>query len=67
MRLVLLLAIFSFWSSSEAFTTLNGIKVTSVSSDKDDIVFDLGNFLSDSSTKTMLVLGTYAADFNAIE
>jgi len=67
MILAFLLAIFSFWSSSEAFTALNGIKVTSVSSDEDDVVVDLGNFLSDSSTKTMLVLGTYAADFNAIE
>lgn len=43
---------------------LNGSKVTSVkSNDK----VELSSFLKSGDDKTMLILGTYAADFNAIE
>jgi len=50
-----------------AFAPLAGVSATSVKSNES---IDLGNFLSTSKVggdKTMLVLGTYAADFNAIE
>ena len=46
-----------------SFSPLVGVQVTSVQSG--DTV-DLGDFLKGTS-KSMLVLGTYAADFNAIE
>uniref|UniRef100_A0A7S2GUN5 Uncharacterized protein n=1 Tax=Helicotheca tamesis TaxID=374047 RepID=A0A7S2GUN5_9STRA len=54
-----------------AYAPLSGTKATSV---KTGEAVDLSDFLSSSSSssddkgdKTMLVLGTYAADFNAIE
>ena len=52
---------------ADAFSSLAGVTARSVESG-DDI--DLGEFLSASSPggdKSMLILGTYAADFNAIE
>jgi len=53
----------------QAFAPLAGVQVTSVGSG--DSV-DLGSYLSSSSDaspkdRTLLILGTYAADFNAIE
>ena len=47
-----------------ALQRLRGIKVTSVKRN-DDI--ELTTFLKSGGDKSMLVLGTYAADFNAIE
>eukprot|EP00985_Skeletonema_marinoi_P012949 scaffold6346_cov116-Skeletonema_marinoi.AAC.5 len=49
-----------------AFAPLAGVSATSVKSNEN---VDLGNFLktNDAGDKTMLVLGTYAADFNAVE
>lgn len=47
-----------------AFSPLQGVSVKSV--DTGDTV-DLGSFLSGSKSRSLLVLGTYAADFNAIE
>jgi hypothetical protein len=49
--------------AATAFAPLQGVSVKSVNTG-DDV--DLGSFLS-SSPKSMLILGTYAADFNAIE
>lgn len=47
-----------------AFTPLKGVYVSSVTGK----AVDLGDFLaSNNDDKTMLILGTYAADFNAIE
>ncbi|KAL7459778.1 hypothetical protein ACHAWC_011515 [Mediolabrus comicus] len=53
----------SIFQGGSAFAPLAGVSATSVKSNED---IDLGNFLS-GGDKTMLVLGTYAADFNAIE
>ena len=52
--------------SAGAFAPLKGVIVKSVDSGND---VDLGDFLSstDSNSRSLLVLGTYAADFNAIE
>ena len=52
---------------ADAFSSLAGVTARSVESG-DEI--DLGEFLSTSSPggdKSMVILGTYAADFNAIE
>ena len=43
---------------------LEGCKVTSVKSNEE---VELSSFLKSGNDKTMLVLGTYASDFNAIE
>eukprot|EP00563_Minutocellus_polymorphus_P006312 CAMPEP_0181046662 /NCGR_PEP_ID=MMETSP1070-20121207/14465_1 /TAXON_ID=265543 /ORGANISM="Minutocellus polymorphus, Strain NH13" /LENGTH=315 /DNA_ID=CAMNT_0023125281 /DNA_START=1 /DNA_END=948 /DNA_ORIENTATION=+ len=53
-------------SSANAFAPLSGATATSLSSDKS---VDLSDFLSDKSGSgyNMLICGTYAADFNAIE
>ena len=53
-------------SSADAFAPLSGATATSVSTGAN---VDLSNFLSDKSGSgyNMLVVGTYAADFNAIE
>lgn len=53
-------------SSANAFAPLSGATATSVSTGAN---VDLSNFLSDKagSGYNMLVVGTYAADFNAIE
>lgn len=51
-------------SASHAFAPLKGVTVKSVDSGSD---VDLGDFLTDSSSRSLLILGTYAADFNAIE
>lgn len=52
----------------DSYAPLSGVSARSVKTQND---VDLSNFLessgSGSKTKTMLVLGTYAADFNAIE
>jgi hypothetical protein len=48
---------------SHAYAPLAGVTVQSVKTSEN---IDLSTYLS-SSEKTMLVLGTYAADFNAIE
>lgn len=53
----------SIFQGGSAFAPLAGVSASSVKSNED---IDLGNFLS-GDDKTMLVLGTYAADFNAIE
>ena len=53
----------SIFQGGSAFAPLAGVSATSVKSNED---IDLGNFLS-GGDKTMLVLGTYAADFNAVE
>jgi hypothetical protein len=59
--LVLLLAIVS--NDVTAFAPLKEVYVSSVAGK----AVDLGDFLSSGNDKTMLILGTYAADFNAIE
>lgn len=46
------------------FAPLQGVTVKSVENESD---VDLGTYLSSSDGKSMLILGTYAADFNAIE
>lgn len=48
---------------SHAYAPLAGVTARSVKTSEN---IDLSTYLS-SSKKTMLVLGTYAADFNAIE
>jgi hypothetical protein len=45
------------------YTPLKGVYVSSVSGQS----VDLGDFLSKGEGRSLLVLGTYAADFNAIE
>lgn len=49
---------------TDAFAPLIGVTVKSLESGKD---VDLGNFLSDTPSRSLLILGTYAADFNTIE
>ena len=63
--LVVSLASFSF-QNAKAYAPLNGVSVKSVRTGES---VDLGKFLSQdsSSDRSMLVLATYAADFNAIE
>jgi hypothetical protein len=56
-------ALISTTQLSHAYAPLVGVTALSVKTSKD---VDLSTYLS-SSKKTMLVLGTYAADFNAIE
>jgi hypothetical protein len=46
-----------------AYAPLKGVYVSAVSGQS----VDLGDFLSDGNGRSLLVLGTYAADFNAIE
>mmetsp|Transcript_42696 Transcript_42696/g.90785 ORF Transcript_42696/g.90785 Transcript_42696/m.90785 type:complete len:305 (+) Transcript_42696:56-970(+) len=60
-------ALLSILYLSSAYAPLSGITARSVKTSED---VDLSNFVSTPSSKgkkTMLVLGTYAADFNAIE
>eukprot|EP00548_Thalassiothrix_antarctica_P008862 CAMPEP_0194129642 /NCGR_PEP_ID=MMETSP0152-20130528/861_1 /TAXON_ID=1049557 /ORGANISM="Thalassiothrix antarctica, Strain L6-D1" /LENGTH=293 /DNA_ID=CAMNT_0038823941 /DNA_START=41 /DNA_END=922 /DNA_ORIENTATION=+ len=57
-----ILCILSFLNNTIAFAPLQGVTVKSVDKNVD---VDLGSFLS--SEKSLLILGTYAADFNAIE
>ena len=56
-------ALISTTQLSHAYAPLAGITARSVKTSED---VDLSTYLT-SSKKTMLVLGTYAADFNAIE
>lgn len=49
----------------EAYAPLKGVEVKSVKNP--DAPTDLGSFLDDDGDRSMLILGTYAADFNAIE
>jgi len=49
---------------TSAFAPLKGISVTSVATG--DSV-DVGDYISGKDSRTMVVFGTYAADFNAIE
>ena len=58
-----LLFFVSFTRHAIAYAPLNGVYVSSVSGKS----VDLGDFLSSGEGRSMLVLGTYAADFNAIE
>lgn len=54
-------------STTDAYAPLAGVTARSVKTSED---VDLSEFVSTPSAKgkkTMLVLGTYAADFNAIE
>lgn len=51
------------FEKSNAFAPLSGISVKSI---RDGAEVSLDNFLS-SEEKTLLIFGTYAADFNAIE
>lgn len=51
--------------SVESLTPLRGVRVTKVSQPTQDL--DLGSSLADGGKCALLVLGTYAADFNAIE
>jgi hypothetical protein len=54
----------SLLSGIAAYAPLKGVYVSSVATGKP---VDLGAFLSNSGSRSLLVLGTYAADFNAIE
>mmetsp|Transcript_17330 Transcript_17330/g.31819 ORF Transcript_17330/g.31819 Transcript_17330/m.31819 type:complete len:286 (+) Transcript_17330:42-899(+) len=49
----------------DSFAPLRGVRVSKVNAPDQEI--DLGTSLADSGKCTLLVLGTYAADFNAIE
>ena len=53
----------SFAQRAKSFAPLKGVSVSSVSGKS----VDLGEFLSSGDGRTLLILGTYAADFNAIE
>lgn len=70
LSLTTLLQLSSSLLFATAFTPLSGVTVQSVKSSQD---VDLSIFLTTPSssnaeqTKTMLIFGTYAADFNAIE
>ena len=57
-------ALLVFGIPTDAFAPLIGVAVRSLDSGTD---VDLGNFLSDTPSRSLLILGTYAADFNAIE
>jgi hypothetical protein len=61
-KIIAVAALLSVLSVATSFSPLQGVSVKSVNSGAD---VDLGSFLSDS--KSLLILGTYAADFNAIE
>ena len=52
-----------FFNHVSAYAPLKNVYVSSVAGKS----VDLGDFLSSGQSKTMLILGTYAADFNAIE
>ena len=49
---------------ASAIKSLSGVSVTSVRTNES---VELSNFLQSGDDKSMLILGTYAADFNAIE
>lgn len=66
------------FTTSDAYSLLNGVKVTSVPLQVDivqqtstiirkDNDINIGQWIQSSSCKSMIVFGTYAADFNAIE
>lgn len=60
----LLLFLVSLTQKTLAFAPLKGVYVSSVAGKS----VDLGDFLaSPGNSKSLLILGTYAADFNAIE
>lgn len=59
-----LVATFSFLATTAGFTPLSGVRVTRVSNQQE---IDLGESLASDETVKLCVLGTYAADFNAIE
>lgn len=61
-RIINLLALSLF--GVKAYAPLKGVVVMSVNNP--DVSTDLGSFLDDGD-RAMLILGTYAADFNAIE
>lgn len=48
----------------EAFAPMKGVSVTSVANGEP---VDLGDYLENGDSRTLVVFGTYAADFNAIE
>ena len=54
---------------TNGFSSLKGVQVKKVGAGSDLKDVDLGELVSSSSSgsKTLVVLGTYAADFNAIE
>ena len=52
-------------SRLQSVSTLSGIEITQLSSPQSKV--DLGQELAKRKGKTLLILGTYAADFNAIE
>jgi AhpC/TSA antioxidant enzyme len=62
MRIIFALLL-TILGSATSLAPLQGVSVTSIRTGRD---VDLGSFLS-SAPKSMLILGTYAADFNAIE
>lgn len=64
MRLLSLLSLLGALREGEAFAPLQGIRVTKVA---DSSIVDLGKSLSEENNCKMVILGTYAADFNAIE
>ena len=51
-------------TAAKPAASLDGVSVTRVS---DGTPFDLGAALASSSSKTLLMLGTHAADFNTVE
>ena len=63
MKLLLALFLAALTRHVTAFAPLKGVYVSSVEGKS----VDLGDFLTSNNSKTMLILGTYAADFNAIE
>lgn len=64
MRVATFLAQLLLLSMADSFSPMKGVSVTSVSSGES---VDVGEFLESGDSRTMVVFGTYAADFNAIE
>lgn len=65
MNMLTMLCLFACTWGSIALASLKGVTVTRVS---DRRTVDLGSYVQQSSKgKTLLIFGTYAADFNAIE
>lgn len=56
----------TFLIISNAYSPLNGVKVFPVGKDASSII-DVGQWINEAEGKSMVVFGTYAADFNAIE
>lgn len=59
-----LLLVISSLAPVKSFTPLKGVTVTSAATGTS---IDLGNYLEEGDGRSMVVFGTYAADFNAIE